>query len=132
MRTRWRNLFCFSLLALLGNLWLNASFHWSWDSWTNAPILGLVAAAGLAIGAAVTDTRKRWPAAVALVCLAPFGQFLYSVISESEVSAILRFIGMPGVLIIAGSAGALCIAIHILVVPPPPPPIDPIPRARST
>jgi hypothetical protein len=130
MRTRWRNLFCFSLLALLGNLWFDASFRWSWESWINAPILGVLAAAGLALTAAVTDTRKRWPAGVALVCLAPFGQILYSVISE--LPSILRFLGMPAVLILAGAVGALCIAIHILVVPPSPAPLDPIPRARST
>jgi cytochrome bd-type quinol oxidase subunit 2 len=130
MRIRWRTLFCFSLLALLGNVWLNASFHWSLASWVNAPILGLLAAAGVALAAAITDTRKRWPAAVALVCLAPFGQFLYHVISE--LPSILRFLGMPGVLILTGSAGALCMAIHILVVAPAPAPIDPLPRARST
>jgi hypothetical protein len=122
-------MFC-SLAALIGNAWLAERFDSSWVSWLNIQILGMIAAAGLAFGAVVTDTRKRWPAAAALVCLAPMGQALSGVVVM--LPSILRFTGMAGLLTIGGSVGAICVAIYILVTAPPPVPTDPIPRARST
>jgi hypothetical protein len=119
-----------SLVALSGNAWLAERFHASWGSWLNVQILGMIAAAGLGFGGVVTATRKRWPAAAALVCAAPMGQALYSAVSM--LPAILRFTGLAGLTMIAGSASAIGIAIYILVVPPPPVPEERIPRARST
>jgi cytochrome bd-type quinol oxidase subunit 2 len=119
-----------SLAALIGNAWLAESFESSWVSWLNIQILGMIAATGLAFGAVVTDTRRRWPAAAALVCLAPMGQALLGVVSM--LPSILRLTGLAGLLTIAGSVSAICVAIYILVTPPPPIPTDPIPRARST
>jgi hypothetical protein len=118
-----------SLVALAGNAWLAESFHSSWESWLNIQILGMIAAAGFGFGGVVTDTRKRWPAAAALVCAAPMGQALYSVVSV--LPSILRFTGVAGLSIIAGSVSAICVAIYILVAPPPPVPDERIPRARS-
>ena len=130
MRNRWRKLFCCSLTALIGNAWLAKSFHSSWELWLNVQILGMIAATGFAFGGVVTDTRKRWPAAAALVCAAPMGQALYSAITM--LPSLLRFTGVPGLLMIAGSASAICIAIYILATPPPPVPVERIPTARST
>jgi hypothetical protein len=130
MRTRWRNLFCCSLVALIGNAWLAESFHTSWVSWLNVQILGMVAATGFGFGGVVTSTRKRWPAAAALVCAAPMGEALYSALSAMP--SILRFIGVAGLTMIAGSVGAIVMAIYILVVAPPLIPEERIPRARST
>ncbi|HEU4735147.1 MAG TPA: hypothetical protein VFT22_44955 [Kofleriaceae bacterium] len=130
MHTRWRNLFCFSILALLGNAWLDLGYRWTWASWINAPILGLVATAALAITCVVTSTRKRWPAAVALICLAPVGQSLGHLLFGLPV--IVRFLGMSALLMLAGAMGALAVILHILVVPPPPVADPPIPRARCT
>ena len=130
MRNRWRNLFCCSLTSLIGVAWLADSFDSSWANWLNLQILGMIVATGFAFGAVVTDTRKRWPAAAALVCAAPMGQALYSAITT--LPSILRFTGVPGLLMIAGSASAICVAIYILVAPPPLLPEPRLPPARST
>ena len=96
----------------------------------NLQLLGMVGASGLAFGAMVKDSRDRRLAAAALVCAAPMGQALYS--SFSVLPELLRFTGVPGLLMLAGSAGTIGVAIYILAVRPPPPPEDRIPRARST
>jgi hypothetical protein len=130
MRTRWRTLLACSLVSLAGNAWLAESFHTSRESWLNVQILGMIAVAGLAFGGVVTDTRKRWPAAAALVCAAPMGQALYSVIGM--LPSVLRITGVAGLAIIGGSVSAICVAIYILVTPPPQIPDERIPRARTT
>jgi hypothetical protein len=130
MRIRWRNLFVCSLVALIGNAWLAERLETSWEIWLNIQILGMVAASGIGFGGLVTSTRKRWPAAAALVCTAPMGQALFS--SAALLPSFLRSTGLPGLMMIAGSIGSIGVAIYILVVAPPPIPHEPLPRARST
>lgn len=129
MRTRWRLLFWCSLGALIGVAWLAKDFHMSLRSWANLQLIGMIAACGFAFGAMVKDTRERWPAAAALVCAAPMGQQWYRVFFV--LPDVLRFLGLPGLMMIAGSVGTLGVALYILAVRPPPAPEDPIPRARS-
>jgi hypothetical protein len=130
MRNRWRNLFCCSLTALIGVAWLAESFSSSWSMWLNAQILGMIATTGFAFGGVVTATRRRWPAAAALVCAAPMGQALYGALST--LPSVLRYTGVPGLLMIAGSASAICIALYILAAAPPKLPDDRLPRAHVT
>ncbi|HET7503248.1 MAG TPA: hypothetical protein VFK02_19645 [Kofleriaceae bacterium] len=131
MRTRWRNLFCFLVLAPLGSVATSLSYHgWRWKDWFNAPIIGLLCATGIALAALLTDTRKRWPAGIAIVCLAPIVQSLYYLIRVMD-STFVRY-ELREVLFFTGVAGALITAIHILVAPPLAVPDDRLPRARST
>jgi hypothetical protein len=129
MRTRWRLLFWCSLGTLIGVAWLAKSFEMSLWSWVNLQMIGLIVASGFAFGAMVKDMRVRWPAAAALVCAAPMGQGLYRVFFM--LPSFVRLTGLPGLVMIAGSAGTIVIAIYILAVRPPPPPDERIPHARS-
>lgn len=130
MRTRWRILFCCSLGTLIGVTWLASRFHTSLWSWVNLQMLGMIVASAVAFGAMVKESRDRRLAAAALVCAAPMAQALYR--SISILPDLLRVTGAPGLLMLAGSAGTIGVAIYILVKQPPPPPDDRIPRARST
>lgn len=129
MRTRWRLLFCCSLGTLIGVAWLASSFHTSLWSLMNLQLLGMIIASGLAFGAMVKDSRDRRLAAAVLVCAAPMGQGLFQ--SFLILPYLMRFTGVPGVLMLAGSVGTIGVAIYILAVRPPPPSDDRIPRARS-
>ena len=129
MRTRWRLLFWCSLGALIGVAWLAQSFQMSLWSWMNLQLIGLIAASGFAFGAMVKDTRVRWPAAAALVGAAPMGQDLYH--AFFVLPDFVRIAGVPGLVMIAGSAGTIGVAIYILAVRPPPLPDERIPHARS-
>jgi hypothetical protein len=128
MRTRWRWLFCSSLAALLGFAWLVDHFELS--HWLHLPVLGLVASAGIAFVCMVTNSHKRWPAALALLCAAPMGESLLS--SLSRLPRFLVFLGAPGMLTVVGVLGTLASAGYLLAVPPPPSPDEPIPSARTT
>ena len=129
MRTRWRLLFWCSLGTLIGVAWLAKSFQMSLWSWMNLQLLGMIVASGFAFGAMVKDVRDRWPAAAALVCAAPMGQALYR--AFFVLPSLVQITGVPGLVMIAGSAGTIGVAIYILAVRPPPPPDERIPRARS-
>lgn len=130
MRARWRCLFCCSLGTLVGVTWLASNFQSPPSQWFNLPVLGLILAAGIAFAGMATDTRKRWPAAAALLCAAPMGQGFYQ--SLSALPLFLRYAEIPGLLMFGGMIGTIASAGYVLAVPPPPPTDDRIPRARST
>jgi len=129
MVTRWRALFGSALFALCGVAWLARSLDMSLATWISAQLLGMIAACGFAFGGVVTGTRKRWPAAAALVCASPMGQVLSHF---SMLPGLIRMVGVPGVVWIVGCLATIAVAIVILVLPPPPIPFDPIPPARTT
>lgn len=87
-------------------------------------VLGLLAGTGVAIGAMVRRTTRRWPAAVVLVCAAPMAQL---VLRFDMLRAALHFLA-PVVMLALGSIGTLAVGLIILVTPQPTP-RDPIARA---
>lgn len=114
----------------MGVAWLTRNFQTPFSYWLDLPVLGLILTAGVAYAGLMTDTRKRWPAAVALLCAAPMGQGFYQ--SLSTLPQFLRYAELPGLLMFGGMVGTIASAGYMLVVAPPPLPVDRIPRARST
>src|SRR6185295_11684081 len=105
MHTRWRLLFFSALSALIGVAWLAEAFHMSMLRWLNVQLLGMILAAIVSFAALVTNTRRRWPAAVALICAGPMAQGLYHALKI--LPDFLRLTRTPGVLMIVGSLGAI-------------------------
>jgi Na+-transporting NADH:ubiquinone oxidoreductase subunit NqrB len=123
MRSRWRFLFCCSLATLIGVTWLFGGFS------ASLPLLGLTATAGVAFAAMVSNTRMRWPAALALVGAAPMGQAVYPWLSALPWLRISEVLRLEAILV--ALLGALLGAAYLLIVPPPTVPDDRIPRARA-
>jgi len=48
-----------------------------------------------------------------------------------DLPAIIRFVGLPGLVMILGSIATMAVACFILLTKVPPVPADPIPRARQ-
>jgi hypothetical protein len=129
---RWRYLFCFAVANLLAVAWFAAIVDVS--LWLTVPAIGTIATAAIAFIGMVTASRKRWLAAVALLCIAPMGQILIQTIpslhlllsSAGSARVLLR------VLLVLSTTGALASAGYLLFVSPPPLPEDRIPIARAT
>jgi uncharacterized membrane protein len=130
MRTRWRILFGCALVALIGFAWLAQRFGSSWSSWLNGQLAGLIVTCVIGFLGAATQTRKRWPAAVALVCAAPMAWAV--LVPGISLNDLLEYLGAPGALMIGGSAATIAVALYVLVATPPPIPVERIPSARTT
>src|SRR5262245_26155414 len=117
-----------ALATLIGVAWLIQRWDLLLASWINIQLLGMIAATGVAFGAMVKDVRARWPAAVVLVCAAPMSQALLKPLLD--LPGIIRYVGLPGLLMILGSIATMGVACFILIAKVPPIPADPIPRAR--
>ncbi|MBC7975920.1 MAG: hypothetical protein H7138_13190 [Myxococcales bacterium] len=125
---RWRLLFGCSLVPLIGLTWIGQRLGLSQDVWLAAPTLGLIAACLLGLGGAVTGTRKRWPAAVALLCSAPMVVMLAGM--APRLPRFVGLTGVPGVMCLAGSFATAVAACAIVFLAPPRSPFDRIPPAR--
>lgn len=130
MRTRWRTLFGCALVSLIGIVWLTQRYGWSWSRPIGVDLVGLIGTCGIGFIGAVTQTRKRWPAAVALVCAAPMGTAILSV--GTSLPRLILYLGVPGLFMIGGAAATCSVALYVLLATPPRPPVDRIPPARLT
>jgi hypothetical protein len=130
MRTRWRTLFACALLSLIGVAWLAQRFDASWSSWLNVQLAGQIGACLIGLLGAVTNTRARWPAALALICAAPMAHAM--LIAGASIPELIRYTGAAGVLMVGGSCATVAVAIFVLVSAPPPIPVERIPPARAT
>jgi hypothetical protein len=128
MRERWRFLFVASLGALIGVTWWTRTVHLEWGIWLNIQLLGLIAACGLAFAAMALDLNRRWPAIAVLLSIAPMGQSVLS--SLPHLPMLLRYLGIPALLWMVGTAATIAGAIYALAAAAPLPTLDPIPRAR--
>lgn len=90
-------------------------------------LLGMVAAAGFAFYGIVSDTERKWPAAVALFCIAPLGQTLLS--SIGSLPFLISYLGPGGLLFFAGAGATIVVALVILLASPPRP-AEPIAKAE--
>jgi hypothetical protein len=129
MRGRWTLLFYMAIATLVGVAWLARVFGASLASWINLQLAGMIAASIVAFVAMIRNIRERWPAAIALVCAAPMGEMLARAVLD--LPWLITYLGLPGVLLIGGSAATIGVAIFILIAKVPPKPSDPIPRAKQ-
>jgi len=129
MRTRWRILFCSSLITLIGVAWLAQREGTSWERWFNLELFGMMAASGLGFVGVKTETRNRLLAVLVLVCMLPTAQSIWTLVTMRP--EMMRMLGAPGFAMISGSLATIGTALYILVVPPPPIPVEPLPRARA-
>jgi hypothetical protein len=115
MRSRWKWLLACSITALAGMLWFASQRHVRWDAWLGAQLAGL--AACVAIGGVVLerDVRVKWPAALALVCASPLADTIHGALSS--LLPLISWFGLPIVLIVAGGAGTVALALAILIAP---------------
>ena len=119
-----------ALGALIGFAWLAQRFDSSWSRWLNVQLAGMIIACGIAFLAAATQTRQRWPAAIALGCALPMA---WAVLARGiSVHDLVEYLGAPGALMIGGSAATVAAALYVLCAPPPAIPVDRIPPARTT
>jgi hypothetical protein len=122
-------LFGCALIALVGVAWFAQRLGASWSIWINVQVIGLIATCGIGFLGAATQTRKRWPAALALVCTAPGAQALLA--SATSLPSLIRYGGVPAALMIGGSSATIIVAAYLLVSVPRPIPVDRIPPART-
>jgi hypothetical protein len=128
MRGRWQAL---TLLAGLGLFGLFAGWflHGRYvDKWLLIAGGGLGAAFGFGLWASITGYGQRWPAAVALVCVAPDAAQVVDVIVHFP--GVFAVIDIAGIVFIIGSLGTAVAAFTILLSKPSPRPPDPIAPAR--
>jgi hypothetical protein len=128
MRGRWQALMLLAGLGLFGLVagWFLHGMHL--DKWLLIAACGLGVAFGLALWATATAYRQRWPAAVALVCVAPVAAQIVDVIIRFP--SVFAAIDVSGIVFIIGSMGTVVAAFAILWMKPAPPPPDPIAPAR--
>lgn len=128
VQRRWRWLFGFALVCLTGVAWLARTFQSSVFDWFNVDVLGMIGCAVIGLAGAITRSRKRWPAVIAVVCAAPLAAstlrmlgFFPRLVTELGPAVVLMFVGS---LVTAGWA------LYLAVTPPPPERSEPIPPAR--
>jgi hypothetical protein len=125
VKNRWRALFFSALIGLAGVSWMSQRLGLS--LFLNLQLVGMMAAAGVAFYGVVTATERKWPAAVALLCMAPLGQTILSLIGS--LTFMISFLGPGGVLLFAGAAATIVISLIILFAPAPRP-SEPIAKAE--
>jgi hypothetical protein len=126
MRRRWRYLFLSSLAATICVAWLiiPASISLAIEFET----LGLLATVIIAFAGMVTSTRKRWPAACALLGAAPLGY--ETVKALPDVLSYFQYLSPLLVLTYVAFLAMIVSACHLLFRPLPPVPADVIPPAQ--
>lgn len=137
MRRRWSALFCSSLAALIGYLWLTLRAISIYEhsrgqeirllDMLDVGVLGLTATVALAVAGMITRTRKRWPAALALVGASPIA---FAMARSVLLLPLVAYLGVSIVLALAGTLATIASALYLLFASLPPAPDDPIPRAR--
>jgi len=131
MHRRWQLLFACSLVTLGCVAWLTESLPAGRSVWLNPALLGMLAACGTATAALVAGARRRWPAAVVVLCAAPLGCSVVELLPR--LPQFVASLGVPGLLVIVGTLATLAIGLFTLVAQPPPPHFeDPVPRARAS
>ncbi len=129
MRKRWQVLAAIASFGVMGFFGAIARFGFHPNVWVLSGLGGFVVACGLPLWAAITDYRQKWPAAVALVAIAPFAQRMFSVFKEVDTGWMVRQMDLLGFQIIACSIFTVVAAIVILLMKIPPP-VDSIARAQ--
>ncbi len=129
MQQRWEWLAGCSLVSIAGLIGLWVKFGAPASAWATIENVGMVLCAIVALAARLTDTTKKWPAGVALVCAAPMAQNIL-VFFPTTMQLVLH-LGVTFLLFLAGAIGAVAAAVAILVMRPPAAPSDEVvARAR--
>lgn len=125
MQIRWLLLAISTLIT-----WL-ALVHWLVTSpgarWLELPILGLGLAAAVAGVMLIAGSRRRWPAALVVLGVAPMMQ----VTLTTHTVRFAVVIGGATAVIVFGTLATGLAAVAVLVAKPPPPPPEPIARAMA-
>jgi len=130
MKTRWSVLFCAALATMIGVSWMSQRFGMGMSEWLGIQLVGMIAAVVVAGWAMITAYPRKWPAAVVLICAAPMGKLVAGV--GRHLGEFLAFMGIPGVLLFAGTTVTLIAAVVVLGMAPPRPPVDdPVARAKA-
>ena len=125
VQDRWLKLAFSTMFSIVGLVWTVTHYAGISQLWAYLlQLLGLLGGTGVALGALVRRTQRRWPAAVVLVCAAPMAQL---VLRLDILRAALHF-HAPVVMLALGSIGTLAVGLIILFTPQPTP-RDPIARA---
>lgn len=137
MRKRWGALFCSSLAALISYLWLTSRLISIYEGthghevgvrgMLDVGVLGLIATVAIAIAGMITRTRKRWPAAVALVGASPVG---LAMVKSVPLVLLAEYLGDSILLAFVATLATLASALYLLFASLPPVPDDLIPTAR--
>lgn len=107
---------------------MSLRFGMSMSSWIHLQLIGMVVAAAVALWAMVTAQTRKWPAAVVMVFAAPMGQLVGP--AFAHLLELVVYFGLPGILMVFGTAVTMISAVVIMIRPPVPPPDDPVARAK--
>lgn len=130
IRERWRQLLVGALVALGGQMWLRLRFGGGDDTWELTRIGGVVLGAAFAFGAMQRELRAKWPAAAALVCIAPISRDAVSIVVDIRYFVRTPSVGLPILIVVGGAAYGVLSAVRILIAKPLPPVEPPIAPAR--
>jgi hypothetical protein len=124
IQARWMRLAFSTLFSLVGLFRLAMRYDGlETVRWFAVPLAGLLIATVVALWALLQRSRRRWPAAVALVSAAPMAQL---VLRFDVIGSLLR-LELPLVVMVLGSLGTVVTALVILLSRQVAP--DPIARA---
>lgn len=119
-RQRWRRLLVGTLVALAGLMWLRARFGSGDDVWELTRIGGLILGAAIAYAGMQRELRVKWPAAVALVCIAPIARDGVDMLEHIRYLLTVPGTGLPILVVIAAAGYSVVAAVQILVSKPVP------------
>jgi hypothetical protein len=128
MRKRWQVLSAIASFGVMGFMFSIAQFGFIPSVWTIAGLGGFVIACGISLWAAIRDYHHRWPAAVALLAIAPFAHRLVDLLA-AEQRWMFRVVDLLGWQIVLSSVGTAIAAAVILTMRVPAVP-ERIARAR--
>jgi hypothetical protein len=125
----WVPLCWVSLATLVGVAWFAVRWGVSLSSLLDVGMVGMAGACVLAFHAMIRRVRAKWPAALALACAGPMT--LHAIDAIAYLPTLVRYLGLPIVLVYGGTFATVLVSIKILARPlPVPPQAEPVPVAR--
>jgi hypothetical protein len=128
MSTRWSWLLWSAAVIVLGGGWMIVRYGVPPRDWISLQLASVSCAVGVAAYARVTVSRKRWLAAIVLVCVSPMAQLVYNL--GADVIFVLQWGGLPVLMMVGGTIATVISTVVILVSALPPEPDECVARAR--
>ena len=123
MKLRWTLLFYSTLAALIGVSWIAHNLTINLFSMMTVSVIGMLAGCGVAFYAMTKNVPEKWPAAIVLVCASPMALDVFQWIGD--VAVLIRFMGLPILVMALGAIATATASTAILVMKPPTPPREP-------